>query len=171
MNAIGAMRADAASVPIQPGRLDRILSLGAIILLGATLAAIARGHTQWGLVPGTIWLHLATILTATALTPVMLLRQRGDRRHRRLGMVWVLAMLATAVTSLFIHVSGPGRFSVIHLLSLYTLVQVPIIWRSARTHNVIRHRRSVHGMVIGALLTAGFFTFPFHRLLGTWLFG
>ena len=33
-----------------------------------------------------------------------------------------------------------------------------------------RHRRSVHGMVIGALLIAGFFTFPFNRLLGAWLF-
>jgi hypothetical protein len=25
--------------------------------------------------------------------------------------------------------------------------------------------------VVGALLTAGFFTFPFHRMLGSWLFG
>ena len=80
-------------------------------------------------------------------------------------------MLATAITSLFIHVSGPGRFSVIHLLSLWTLVQVPLIWWTARHHNVARHRRAVHGMVIGALLVAGFFTFPFHRLLGTWLLG
>lgn len=67
--------------------------------------------------------------------------------------------------------SGPGRFSVIHILSLWTLVQVPVIWWSARTHDVARHKGSVRGMVIGALLTAGFFTFPFGRLLGRWLFG
>ncbi len=153
---------------VRPERSDRVLSIGAIVLFAAAVAAIVRGHAQWQMVPPLIWIHLATILVATALTPVMLLRVRGDRRHRAIGKVWIAAMLATAITSLFIHVSGPGRFSVIHLLSLWTLVQVPL---TARHHNVVRHRRAVHGMVIGALLVAGFFTFPFHRLLGTWLFG
>lgn len=156
---------------VRPGGIDRVLSIGAVVLFAAAVAAIVRGHAQWRLVPPLIWIHLATILVATALTPVMLLRVRGDRRHRTIGKVWIAAMLATAITSLFIHVSGPGRFSVIHLLSLWTLVQVPLIWWTARHHNVVRHRRAVHGMVIGALLVAGFFTFPFHRLLGTWLFG
>ena len=45
-----------------------------------------------------------------------------------------------------------------------------IVWR-ARTHRVAAHRRSIRGIVIGALLVAGFFTFPFDRLLGSWLFG
>ena len=156
---------------VRPERIDRLLSAGAVILFVAAVAAILRGHDQWRMVPALIWLHLATILVATALTPVMLLRVRGDRRHRTIGKLWIVAMLATAISSLFIHVSGPGRFSVIHLLSFWTLVQVPLIWWTARHHNVARHRRAVHGMVIGALLVAGFFTFPFHRLLGTWLFG
>ncbi|MDQ1228648.1 DUF2306 domain-containing protein [Sphingomonas sp. SORGH_AS_0879] len=156
---------------VRPERIDRLLSAGAVILFVAAVAAILRGHDQWRMVPALIWLHLATILVATALTPVMLLRVRGDRRHRTIGKLWIVAMLATAISSLFIHVSGPGRFSVIHLLSFWTLVQVPLIWWTARRHDVARHRRAVHGMVIGALLVAGFFTFPFHRLLGTWLFG
>lgn len=156
---------------VHPERIDQVLSIGAVILFAAAVVAIVRGHAQWHMVPPLIWVHLATILVATALMPVMLLRVRGDRRHRTIGKVWIAAMLATAITSLFIHVSGPGRFSVIHLLSLWTLVQVPLIWWTACHHNVARHRRAVHGMVIGALLVAGFFTFPFHRLLGTWLFG
>jgi uncharacterized membrane protein len=156
---------------LRPQRIDRLLSGGAVLLFVAATAAIGRGHAQWGLVPPLIWLHLATVLLATALTPFMLLRQRGDRRHRATGKVWIAAMLATAVTSLFIHVSGAGRFSIIHLLSIWTLGQAPLIWWTARAHNVARHRRAVHGMVIGALLVAGFFTFPFQRLLGTWLLG
>lgn len=156
---------------VHPDRIDQLLSGGAIVLLGAAVMAIIRGNDQWRLVPLLVWLHLLTILIATALTPIMLLRVRGDRRHRTTGKVWIAAMLATAITSLFIHVSGPGRFSFIHLLSLWTLVQVPLIWWTARRHDVARHRRAVHGMVIGALLIAGFFTFPFHRLLGTWLLG
>lgn len=159
------------ALTVRPARIDRVLSIGAAVLFAAALAAIVRGHDHWRMVPFLIWAHLATILVATALTPVMLLRVRGDGRHRVIGRVWIAAMLATAISSLFIHVSGPGRFSVIHLLSFWTLVQVPLIWWTARRHNVARHRRAVHGMVIGALPVAGFFTFPFNRLLGTWLFG
>lgn len=155
----------------RPERIDRALSIGAVVLFAAAVTAIGRGHDQWRIVPSLVWIHLATILVATALTPVMLLRTRGDRRHRTVGKVWIAAMLATAITSLSIHLSGPGRFSIIHLLSIWTLIQVPLIWWTARCHNVARHRRAVHGMVLGALLIAGFFTFPFHRMLGAWLFG
>lgn len=83
-----------------------------------------------------------------------------------------LAMVAaTAALSFRIHVGNPGGYSVIHPSSAWTLVQVPLIWWTARTRKVVRHRRAVRGMVTGALLVAGFFTFPFHRLLGMWLFG
>lgn len=140
-------------------------------LLAAVVIALARGTAEWNRVPALAWAHLLTIIVALALTPVILLRRRGDRRHRRLGTVWVAAMIATAAISLFVHVSGSGRFSPIHILSVWTLIQVPIIWWSARTHNVARHRGSVRGMVIGALLIAGFFTFPFNRPLGHWLMG
>ena len=51
------------------------------------------------------------------------------------------------------------------------MIQVPIIVWNARAHNVRRHRTDVRAMVTGALLIAGFFTFPFNRLLGQWLFG
>jgi uncharacterized membrane protein len=78
-------------------------------------------------------------------------------------------MIATAMLSFGIRTGG--RFSVIHLLSLFTLFQVPLIWWTARHHQIVRHRRAVRGMVTGALLIAGFFTFPFDRLLGHWLFG
>ena len=156
--------------PISADALERVLAYAAMVLLAAVAAALVRGYGEWARVPALIWAHLATIIVALALTPVILLRRRGDRRHRTLGTLWVAAMIATAAISLFVHESGPGRFSLIHLLSVFTLIQVPIIWWSARTHNVARHRGSVRGMVIGALLIAGFFTFPFNRLLGHWLF-
>ena len=158
------------SKPMSADATERVLAYAAAALLAAVVAALARGSGEWGRVPVLVWAHLLTIVVALALTPVILLRRRGDRRHRTLGTVWVAAMIATAAISLFVHESGPGRFSLIHILSAWTLIQVPIIWWSARTHNVARHRGSVRGMVIGALLIAGFFTFPFHRLLGHWLF-
>ncbi|WP_174291764.1 hypothetical protein [Sphingomonas bacterium] len=161
----------AQAKPISADRLERVLGYAAVLLLAAVMVALARGYGQWRLVPALIWAHLLTIIVALALTPVILLRRRGDRRHRTLGQIWVAAMIATAVLSLFVHESGPGRFSVIHIISVWVLIQVPLIWWTARTHRVVRHRRGVRGLVIGSLLIAGFFTFPFDRLLGHWLFG
>jgi len=152
-----------------PDTFERILAGGAILLSAAVIVALARGRAHWAEVPWAVWAHLATIMLALALTPTMLLRPRGDRWHRLLGRVWAVSMIATALLSFALHPAN-ARFSVIHILSVWTLLQVPVIWWSARRHNIVRHRRAVRGMVLGALLIAGFFTFPFGRLLGSWLF-
>jgi uncharacterized membrane protein len=85
--------------------------------------------------------------------------------------VWVVAMALTAALTFDLHLINPGSYSFIHILSGWTLIQVPLIVIRARQHDIVRHRRAVRGMVIGALLVAGFFTFPFGRLMGSWLFG
>ena len=154
--------------PLAPDTFERVLAIGSMVLLVAVAVALFRGRAEWGRVPWQVWPHLATIVVALALTPTMLLRPRGDRRHRQLGKVWVVAMLLTALLSLNLRTSG--HFSVIHILSVWTLIQAPWIWWSARTHHIAKHRGLVRGMVLGALLIAGFFTFPFDRLLGHWLF-
>ena len=157
--------------PLAPDTFERVLAAGALLMLAAVLTALVRGYTEWNMVPPVVWAHLATIIIALGLTPVMLLRKRGDARHRMLGWIWTSAMALTAAISLGIKMINHGQFSLIHLLSLFTLVQVPIIVITARKHQVKRHRRGVRAMVTGALLIAGFFTFPFGRLMGSWLFG
>lgn len=157
--------------PLAPTGYERLLAVGATILFAAVVAALAKGYPEWPRVPWQVWPHLVSVLLATGLTPVQLLRRRGDRPHRLLGTLWVVAMVATAAFSLNIRLLNPGGFSLIHILSVLTLVQAPVIWWSARTHRIALHRRSVKGLVTGALLVAGFFTFPFDRLLGHWLFG
>jgi uncharacterized membrane protein len=154
-----------------PDRLERVLGLLALVMLGFIFAALLRGRDEWARVPSVVWVHLATILVALVLTPVLLWRRRGDARHRVYGYVWSGAMMLTALDSLFVHSGGPGRFSLIHVLSVFVLVMVPVLVLAARRHDGVRHRRTVRGLIIGALLIAGFFTFPFNRLLGHWLFG
>ena len=137
-------------------------------MLGIVLLALARGRAQWGMIPKPVWLHLVTIIGALALTPVMLLRRRGDLVHRVLGWIWVACLFATALISFDIR---PHGFSAIHLLSIFVTIQTPLIVVWARRHNVIAHRVAVRSTTFGALIIAGVFTFPFGRLLGRWLFG
>lgn len=154
-----------------PDRLEKALGWLALVMLGFVTAALLRGMAEWPRLPGQIWLHLATIMLALALTPVLLWRPRGTRVHRQLGYLWCTAMLFTAIDSLFVRTINPGHFSPIHALSVLTIVLVPLLVLAARRHQVTSHRRRVRGIIIGALLIAGFFTFPFNRMLGHWLFG
>ena len=139
----------------------------ATVIIGPYLTSLANNAACPDLADG-----------ATCLTPVMLLRRKGNRRHRQLGYAWVAAMLLTALTSLFFNTRSPsglgvfsGDFSPIHILSGIVIVMVPRLVMHARAQNHRAHQRTVHGLVIGALLIAGFFTFRFDRMLGRWLFG
>lgn len=153
-----------------PDAYERVLGFAALALLGIVLIALAKGQAYWVRVPPVVWGHLATVIIALALTPVMLLRRRGDATHRLLGRVWVAAMFLTAAASFFVRSSNQGHFSFIHLISAYVVLVTPLLWWSARNHQIAAHRRHVRGMVTGALLIAGFFTLPFGRMLGRWLF-
>jgi uncharacterized membrane protein len=156
---------------LAPDLFDRILAAAALVLLAAVAAAVWRGREEWHQVPPFVWAHIATIAVAVSLTPVMLLRRRGDRVHRRLGWIWVTAMALTALLTFGIRGINQGGLSFIHILSAWTLIQVPLIVWNARSHRIEPHRRAVRGMVTGALIIAGAFTFPFERLMGHWLFG
>lgn len=169
--ATSASQTPQASPSPQADRFEQFLSLGAIILLLAAATAIGKGRADWSQIPANVWAHLGTIGIALALTPVMLLRKRGDQLHRQLGWIWVSAMFLTALLSIDIRLVNRGNFSFIHILSVWTMIQVPLIVWHARKHRAQKHRSAVRGMVFGALLIAGFFTFPFGRLMGQWLFG
>lgn len=159
------------AIDLTPDRTERVLGVLTLVLLSFVLAALARGAAQWHLLPWTLWLHLTTMILTLALTPAILWMRRGTRRHRQFGYAWVSALGLTAIDSFALRFTNNGGFSVIHIISVVTLCLLPLLVISARRHDHKRHRRTVRGLVIGALLTAGFFTFPFHRLLGDWLFG
>lgn len=83
LSQVEATKASQAS--LAPNATERMLAAGSIVLLCAICAAIVRGHEDWGRIPGVVWLHLATIGVALVTTPILMLRPRGDRLHRRLG--------------------------------------------------------------------------------------
>ena len=154
-------------IPTQ--RADRALGVSAIVMLAIVLAALARGRSHRAEPPAAIWGHLGLLIPALALTPVMMIRPKGSDSHRVLGYIWVALMTAIAIESFFIPLHGRS-FSPIWLISAFVLIQVPRLIVQARRHEMVKHRRTVRGMVIGAFLVAGFFTLPFGRMLGLWLF-
>jgi uncharacterized membrane protein len=139
-------------------------------LFVAVAIALFRGRAHWDQASPIIWLHLATVLTPLMLTPVQLLRRRGDGLHRMLGWVWAVLMFATAAVSFGIR-GEDGSFSLIHIFSVITVITVPLMVFAARNHRVAAHRRAVLSIITGALLIAGYFTLIPGRLLGGWLWG
>jgi len=160
-----------AAVYAGPDLFERIIGVLALVLLAVVVVALIRGAAGWHEVAGIVWVHLLTITVALVLTPVVLWRRRGDRRHRVTGYVWVMAMALSALDSLAIRQIGNGRFSLIHILSVYTLGALVWMIVCARRGDHAGHRGSIRGMVTGALLIAGSFTLIPSRLLGHWLFG
>ncbi|PVM89788.1 hypothetical protein DDF65_00055 [Caulobacter radicis] len=121
--------------------------------------------------PVKIQIHVAAALTALAIGTVLMVGVKGTRLHRALGWTWVVAMAATAVSSLFIREMNHGAMSWIHLLSGWTIVALPMAVYAARRHNIHMHRRFMTGLFVGGLLIAGAFTFLPGRLLWRVFFG
>ncbi len=121
--------------------------------------------------PLVIRVHLFSALTALVIGAVLMLRVKGTAMHKLLGWTWVVAMGATAISSLFIRVVNPGHFSFIHLLSGWVIVGLPGAVYAIKRGKVAAHRRAMTGMFVGGLLLAGLFTFIPGRLLWTVFFG
>lgn len=171
MATVAGSKGRARPVSLAPDLAERVVAALSLAMLAAMLTALAFGQAAWGRIPLLVWLHLATIGTALALTPVLLLRRRGTRSHRRIGWAWCIAMAGTAALSLFIDGLSNMKFSWIHILSALTLFGVYGVVRSARAHEVSRHRSTIRAITIGALLVAGVFTLLPSRTLGGFLFG
>jgi uncharacterized membrane protein len=121
--------------------------------------------------PG-IPLHAFAAMAAFVLGVVQLAAPKGTLPHRTFGWIWVGLMAAVAVSSFWIHQSRLwGPWSPIHLLSIFTLVILPIgVWKAHR-HEVRDHRRIMIFIFSGALVIAGLFTLVPGRIMHAVLFG
>jgi uncharacterized membrane protein len=119
-----------------------------------------------------IQVHAFAAMAAFTLGVVQLAAPKGTLPHRTIGWIWVVLMLAIAASSFFIHeIRLWGPFSPIHLLSIFTLVMLPLAVLEAHRHNVIAHRNAMLGMFLGALVIAGAFTLLPGRIMHAVIFG
>ena len=120
------------------------------------------------------YIHLVTVLPCFLIGAWLLLRRKGTTVHKRLGRVYAVLILFTAIVTLPMPAAvGPrllDHFGFIHLFSVLVLVSVPAALCSIRHGNVSGHRRHMVGVYIGGILIAGTFALMPGRLLYTWLF-
>lgn len=122
--------------------------------------------------PRVIQLHAFAALGAFGLGVLQLAAPKGTLPHRAVGWAWVILMLVLVVSSFFIHtIRLWGAFSPIHLLSLLTLVMLPLAVWAVHRHNVPLHRGAMLGLFVGALVIAGVFTLWPGRIMSKVVFG
>jgi uncharacterized membrane protein len=119
-----------------------------------------------------IQLHAFAAMAAFGLGAVQLAAPKGTLPHRTVGWIWVGLMATVAASSFWIHeIRLLGPWSPIHLLSIFTLIMLPIaVWR-ARQHRVADHRRIMTMTFVGALVIAGLFTLLPGRIMHAVVFG
>jgi uncharacterized membrane protein len=117
-------------------------------------------------------LHALAAMTAFVLGLVQFAAPKGTLPHRTIGWIWVGLMAAVAISSFWIHqIKLIGPWSPIHLLSIFTLVVVPLgVWK-ARHHLVAAHRHIMMSIFCGALVIAGLFTLLPGRIMHSIVFG
>jgi uncharacterized membrane protein len=102
-----------------------------------------------------IAVHLSAALIALPLGAVQLARPKGTNAHRAVGFVWIAAMVVAAGSSFGIQALTHGHgFSVIHLLSIWTLIALTIALVAIRRGNTRVHRGFMVGSYLG-LVGAG----------------
>lgn len=122
--------------------------------------------------PLAIQIHAFAAMGAFVLGLVQLAGLKGTTKHRIVGYTWGGLMLFVAVSSFWIHeLRQVGDFSLIHLLSIYTLAMLPLAIYYARRHRVEGHRKTMLGLFFGALVIAGAFTFVPGRIMSKVVFG
>ena len=116
--------------------------------------------------------HAFAAMSAVALGIVQLSAPKGTLPHRTIGWIWVALMVVVGVSSFFIHgMRLFGIWSPIHLLSIFTLVALPLAVLAAHRHAVDRHRRAMISIFVGGLVVAGLLTFLPGRIMHAVAFG
>jgi uncharacterized membrane protein len=134
-------------------------ALSAVLLVAAAAALTAPA----------LVLHLASAVAALALGLAIMLREKGTPSHRVRGRVWVALTSLAALSSFWLTGLREG-FSVIHLLSAWTLVAMTLAIHFIRKGDVKRHKAFMVGTFLG-LVGAGIGALAPGRALYRFFFG
>lgn len=118
-----------------------------------------------------IQIHVYAAIAALFLGGAILVLRKGRAFHKAAGWTWVVLMVTLAVASLFITDITPGRWSLIHIISGWVLIAMPLAIFLVRRKKISAHRRVMSLTWLGGLVVAGAFTFVPGRLMHQVFFG
>ena len=138
---------------------------------------LALGRAALGLVPDLhhyaklpVMIHVASVLPTVPLGGYLLLAPKGTPRHRLLGKVWLILMLVTATSAIFIQTTG--GFSWIHVFVPLTFHAAWKVMDTARKGDIAAHKRHLVTTYLTALMLPGVAAFLIPgRLMNVMLFG
>ena len=120
-----------------------------------------------------IAVHATAAIGAIVTGPVALWARKGAQQrpqlHRAFGYAWATLMVVTAVSAIFIKVSGLpniGGFTPIHLLIPFTLTGLVYAFYALAKGDIATHRSTMQRLYYGACVVAGMFTLMPQRLIG-----
>lgn len=156
---------------------------GAALLLALTplgqagLRAVegARLHgpdlALWAQLSTPIKIHLATALAGLGLGAVLMAVRKGRLFHRIAGWVWVSLVAVTAGATLFITELNRGSWSLLHLITGWVLIVLPLAVMFAKRHDIAKHRAQMMGLFYGGFAINLFIAMIPGRTLWRLLFG
>jgi uncharacterized membrane protein len=122
-----------------------------------------------------MFLHLYTVIPCVFIGGFLLVIKKGTGIHKRLGRLYMVLMLFTAIVTLFMPAYVGGRvlnhFGWIHLFSFLTIWTVPTAYIAIKKGNIKAHKRKMILLYFGALIIAGAFTLMPGRYLHEMFFG
>jgi uncharacterized membrane protein len=117
-----------------------------------------------------IIIHVAAVLPTVPLGGYILLTRKGTPRHKLLGKIWLVLMLITATSAIFIQSSG--GFSWIHLFVPLTFHAAWKTVATARRGDIRAHKRHLVFTYLTALMLPGLAAFLVPgRLMNVMLLG
>ncbi len=121
-----------------------------------------------------MYLHLVTVLPCFVMGTLLLLIKKGTSFHKKIGRVYMILMIITAIITLFMPADiGPrllNHFGWIHTFSFLTIYTVPAAYIAVKKGNIKSHKRKMILLYFGAIIIAGGFTFTPGRYLYNLLF-
>lgn len=144
------------------------MSFLTIVALGRAMLGMVDNLHHYAKLP--IIIHVATVLPAIPLGGYLLLARKGTALHKQLGKLWLVLMLVTATSAIFIQSSG--GFSFIHI---FVPVTFHAAWKTiatARRGDIKGHKNHLVLTYLTALMIPGIVAFALPgRMMNVMLLG
>ena len=122
-----------------------------------------------------MYIHLLTVIPCFIIGTMLMVIKKGTKFHKKLGRVYMILMMTTAVITLFMPAQVGAKFlnhfGWIHSFSFLTIYTVPTAYLAIKNRNIKSHKRKMILLYFGAILIAGGFTFFPERYLYELFFG